>query len=604
MVYSISFYHIIGGTEMEFTNDKSKRNRTFFSFLKRFASYYRPHLRIFIPDLICALFIALIDLMFPMATRIALQNYLPGSYYSAFFAVMGILVISFLIRAGLQYFVGYWGHVLGVNMEADMRRDLFSHLQSLPFSFYDKNRTGHLMSRVVNDLFEIVELAHHGPEDLFISSVTLIGALIILITIQWQLALVIFILIPAIVIFTARRRRKMSEASKKVKERTAGINADIESSISGVRASKAFNNEQYELARFDEGNRRFRGAKQSFYRQMGIYMSGMDFLMNIMNVAVITFGGFLIMNSKMDLLDLITFTLYIGAFLQPIRHLSNFVEQYTVGMAGFERFLNLFDVKSDITDSPNAVPLGNIRGDIEFKNVTFSYDNDVQVLRNVNLKLGAGKTLALVGPSGGGKSTLCHLIPRFYETTNGEITIDGINIRDVTISSLRGAVGIVQQEVMLFAGTILENIRYGRIDATEQEVVEAAKQAEIHNDITQMPDGYHTYVGERGIMLSGGQKQRISIARIILKNPPILILDEATSALDTITEARIQKAFDELSKGRTTLIIAHRLSTVRGADSIAYIDTEGIREIGSHDELMKQGGLYASLVKTQALTQR
>ncbi|MDD4415153.1 MAG: ABC transporter ATP-binding protein [Oscillospiraceae bacterium] len=589
---------------MEFTNDKSKRNRTFFSFLKRFASYYRPHLRIFIPDLICALFIALIDLMFPMATRIALQNYLPGSYYSAFFAVMGILVISFLIRAGLQYFVGYWGHVLGVNMEADMRRDLFSHLQSLPFSFYDKNRTGHLMSRVVNDLFEIVELAHHGPEDLFISSVTLIGALIILITIQWQLALVIFILIPAIVIFTARRRRKMSEASKKVKERTAGINADIESSISGVRASKAFNNEQYELARFDEGNRRFRGAKQSFYRQMGIYMSGMDFLMNIMNVAVITFGGFLIMNSKMDLLDLITFTLYIGAFLQPIRHLSNFVEQYTVGMAGFERFLNLFDVKSDITDSPNAVPLGNIRGDIEFKNVTFSYDNDVQVLRNVNLKLGAGKTLALVGPSGGGKSTLCHLIPRFYETTNGEITIDGINIRDVTISSLRGAVGIVQQEVMLFAGTILENIRYGRIDATEQEVVEAAKQAEIHNDITQMPDGYHTYVGERGIMLSGGQKQRISIARIILKNPPILILDEATSALDTITEARIQKAFDELSKGRTTLIIAHRLSTVRGADSIAYIDTEGIREIGSHDELMKQGGLYASLVKTQALTQR
>ncbi|MDD3832923.1 MAG: ABC transporter ATP-binding protein [Oscillospiraceae bacterium] len=589
---------------MKSDKNSIKNNRSFPSFVKRFSSYYRPHLRIFIPDLICALFIALIDLIFPMATRIALQNYLPGSYYSAFFAVMGILVVAFLIRAGLQYFVGYWGHVLGVNMEADMRRDLFSHLQTLPFSFYDKNRTGHLMSRVVNDLFEIVELAHHGPEDLFISSVTLIGAFIILLTIQWQLALVVFIIVPAIVIFTARRRRKMSEASKKVKERTAGINADIESSISGVRASKAFNNEQYELERFDEGNRRFRGAKQNFYRQMGIYMSGMDFLMNVMNVAVIAFGGFIIMEKKMDLLDLITFTLYIGAFLQPIRRLSNFVEQYTVGMAGFERFISLLEVQPDIVDSPDAAPLGKVRGDIEFRNVTFSYDNDVQVLTDVNLRVGAGKTLALVGPSGGGKSTLCHLIPRFYETTDGEITIDGINIRDVTISSLRGAVGIVQQEVMLFAGTIMENIRYGRIDATEQEIIQAAKRAEIHNDIIHMPDGYQTYVGERGVMLSGGQKQRISIARIILKNPPILILDEATSALDTITEARIQTAFDELSKGRTTLIIAHRLSTVRGADSIAFIDTQGIREIGAHDELMKQHGLYASLVQTQALTER
>ncbi|MDD2417922.1 MAG: ABC transporter ATP-binding protein [Oscillospiraceae bacterium] len=589
---------------MKSDKNSIKNNRSFPSFVKRFSSYYRPHLRIFIPDLICALFIALIDLIFPMATRIALQNYLPGSYYSAFFSVMGILVVAFLIRAGLQYFVGYWGHVLGVNMEADMRRDLFSHLQTLPFSFYDKNRTGHLMSRVVNDLFEIVELAHHGPEDLFISSVTLIGAFIILLTIQWQLALVVFIIVPAIVIFTARRRRKMSEASKKVKERTAGINADIESSISGVRASKAFNNEQYELERFDEGNRRFRGAKQNFYRQMGIYMSGMDFLMNVMNVAVIAFGGFIIMEKKMDLLDLITFTLYIGAFLQPIRRLSNFVEQYTVGMAGFERFISLLEVQPDIVDSPDAAPLGKVRGDIEFRNVTFSYDNDVQVLTDVNLRVGAGKTLALVGPSGGGKSTLCHLIPRFYETTDGEITIDGINIRDVTISSLRGAVGIVQQEVMLFAGTIMENIRYGRIDATEQEIIQAAKRAEIHNDIIHMPDGYQTYVGERGVMLSGGQKQRISIARIILKNPPILILDEATSALDTITEARIQTAFDELSKGRTTLIIAHRLSTVRGADSIAFIDTQGIREIGAHDELMKQHGLYASLVQTQALTER
>jgi ATP-binding cassette subfamily B protein len=580
---------------------KDQKNQKLSSLLKSFISYYRPHWKLFAFDLICALMIAVIDLIFPLVSRRAMQNYLPDKAFSAFFAVMAILVAAYILRAGLQYFVGYWGHVLGVYMEADMRKDLFSHLQTLPYSFFDKNRTGSLMSRVVNDLFEIVELAHHGPEDLFISTITLIGAFIVLIMIQFKLALVVFIMVPLIVLFAANRRRKMSSASRKVKERMAGINSNIESSISGMRAAKAFNNEQYELERFEESNQYFRGAKKFFYRQMGIFSSGMDFLMNIMNVAVIAFGGWLIMNNQMDLIDLITFTLYVNTFLQPVRRLSNFVEQFSVGMAGFKRFHSLLQVKPDIVDKPDAIPLTDVRGDIEFNNVTFSYDDDVEVLSGVNLNIKAGETIALVGPSGGGKTTLCHLLPRFYEISEGSITIDGKNIQDLTLSSLRNSIGIVQQEVMLFAGTIMENIRYGRIDTTDDEVIEAAKRAEIHNDIMQMPDGYNTYVGERGIMLSGGQKQRITIARIFLKNPAILILDEATSALDTITEARIQSSFEELSKGRTTLVIAHRLSTVRGADKIAYIDSEGIREIGTHNELIERGGYYASLVQTQSL---
>ena len=517
-----------------------------------------------------------------------------------FFAVIGALVAAYLIRAGFQYFVNYWGHVLGAYMEADMRRDLFRHLQKLPFRFYDKNRTGQLMSRVVNDLFEVVELAHHGPEDLFISLVTLVGAFIILLTIQWKLALVVFALVPLIVWFTAWRRRKMSAASRQVKEQTAGINADIESSISGVRVAKAFNNETYEYEKFEKGNARYRNAKKGFYRQMGIFQSGMDFLTSIMNVAVIAFGGALIMSSQLDYIDLLTFTLYVGTFLQPIRRLSSFVEQYTVGMAGFGRFQDLLAVEPDISDAPGAAPLKDVRGDIRFEDVTFSYDEGINVLAGVNLSIRAGQTVALVGPSGGGKSTLCHLIPRFYEPTAGRITIDGWDIRGVTLQSLRDSVGIVQQDVMLFAGTILDNIRYGRLDATDEEVMEAARQAEIHEDILSMPDGYQTYVGERGIMLSGGQKQRVSIARIFLKNPPVLILDEATSALDTVTEAHIQAAFDKLAKGRTTLIIAHRLSTVRHADEIAYIDSVGVRETGTHEELMAAEGLYARLYAATA----
>lgn len=532
--------------------------------LRKFISYYKPHWRLFAADMVCAVMIAAVDLLFPIVSRYAMQSLLPDKAYAAFFAVILLLVISYLLRAGFQYFVGYWGHVLGVRMESDMRRDLFTHLQRLPFSFYDKNRTGHLMSRVVNDLFEVVELAHHGPEDLFISLVTLLGAFGILLTIQWRLALLVFALVPLILLFTASRRLKMNRASRQVKERTAGINADIESSISGARVAKAFNNEAYEIEKFEEGNNRYRTAKNGFYKQMGIFTAGMDFLTSMMNVAVIAFGGWLIMGEAgLDYLDLLTFSLYVGTFLQPIRRLSSFVEQYTVGMAGFRRFQELMATEPDIVDGPDARPLDNVRGEVDFEDVTFSYDNDVRVLSHVSLHIPAGKTLALVGPSGGGKSTLCHLIPRFYEIASGRITVDGRDIREVTLSSLRSCVGIVQQDVMLFAGTIMENIRYGRIGATDEEVMEAAKKAEIHEDILQFPDGYQTYVGERGVTLSGGQKQRVSIARVFLKNPSILILDEATSALDTVTEAHIQAAFDKLSQGRTTLVIAHRLSTIR-----------------------------------------
>lgn len=567
--------------------------------IRQFVSYYKPHRKLFALDLLCALLIAAVDLIFPLASRYAMQALLPDNAYAAFFALIAALVAAYLMRAGFQYFVGYWGHVLGVYMETDMRRELFAHLQRLPFRFYDQNRTGRLMSRVVNDLFEVVELAHHGPEDLFISLVTLIGAFIILLTINWPMALLVFALVPLIVFFTARRRRMMNETSRQVKDRTAGINADIESSISGARTAKAFGNERYEIEKFEHGNERYRAAKKQYYRQMGIFQAGMDFLTSIMNVAVIAFGGFLIMTKNLDYIDLLTFTLYVGTFLQPIRRLASFVEQYTVGMAGFRRFRGLLAVEPDIIDAPDAHPLENVRGEVEFRDVSFSYDGGTNVLSGLSLRLPAGKTLALVGPSGGGKTTLCHLIPRFYETTAGEILIDRQDIRSVTLASLRAAVGIVQQEVMLFAGTVMENIRYGRVTATDEEVIEAAKKAEIHDDILQMPDGYQTYVGERGIMLSGGQKQRVSIARIFLKNPPILILDEATSALDTVTEAHIQAAFEKLSAGRTTLVIAHRLSTIRHADFIAYIDGEGIRELGTHEELMQKHGLYARLCEIQ-----
>lgn len=569
-------------------------------YVRLFISYYRPHVKLFALDMACALVIALVDLAFPFFSRLSMQRLLPDRLFTAFFLVMAALVAAYVLKSALYYVVTFWGHLLGVRMEADIRRDLFAHMQELSFSFYDKNRTGQLMSRVTGDLFEITELAHHGPEDLFISSVTLLGAFVVMLTIRWELALVVFAVVPCFVLFTVFSRKRMMNASTQVKATLAGINGEVESSISGMRTAKAFANEAAESAKFARANDQFRGAKRGYYKAMAVYMSGLEFCMGIMSVLVITFGGFLIMKGRMDYVDLITFSLYVTTFITPIRKLSAFVEQFMQGMAGFKRFVELMRVEPEIQDAPDARDLTHVQGDILVDDVTFRYEPEGQpVLSHVTLHVRPGETVAVVGPSGGGKSTLCQLIPRFYDVSEGRILVDGQDVRTLTQHSLRAHIGVVQQDVFLFAGTIFDNIRYGRPDATEEEVIAAAKKAEIYDDILDMPDGFQTYVGERGVMLSGGQKQRVSIARIFLKDPSILILDEATSALDSVTEARIQSAFDELAKGRTTLIIAHRLSTIRSAGRILVIDDNGIKEEGTHEELMALGGEYAQLYKAQ-----
>lgn len=580
------------------TKDFQKR-----SLLAIFLSYFKPHLRLFLLDMSCAFTVSVIDLAFPLVTRSALYELLPDKKYETFFLIMGVMVLCYVLRSFLQFVIAYWGHTFGIRVEADVRRDLFSHLQSLSFSYYDNNRTGQLMSRLTTDLFEITELAHHGPEDLFTSVLTVIGAIIIMFTVQWKLALVVCLMFPVCMSVIILRRRKMSKVSKMVKQRTAGINADIESSLSGFRTSKAFANESAEYEKFQHSNERFKVSKREFHKEMGVFHASMEFFTSILNVVVIAIGGWLIMKDQMDYRDIITFSLYIGTFVNPIRKMAALSEMLANGFAGLHRFAEIMRTEPTVRDAPDAVELTNVRGALKLDHVSFSYKEELPVLRDVSLDIPAGETVAIVGPSGGGKTTLCQLIPRFYEATGGTISVDGKDIRSLTQRSLRSKIGIVQQDVFLFADTVLENIRYGRPGASFEDVVEAAKRAEIYDDIMAMPDGFDTYVGERGTLLSGGQKQRISIARIFLKNPPILILDEATSALDSITEAKIQKAFDELAKGRTTLIIAHRLSTIHAANRVIVVSDGVIREQGTREELLSREGVFAQLYRTQNLVE-
>jgi len=567
--------------------------------LKKFISYYKPYLKLFILDLSCAFLIASIDLAFPLITRQFINDIIPNGKLRIFYIFIIALLILAVVRAVLNYIIDYWGHIVGTRMERDMRRDLFEHLQTLSFDYFDNIKTGHLMSRIVNDLREISELSHHGPEDLFISLVMLIGSFIILTTIEWRLTLIIYGFLPLLIWYAILKRKKMTSAFRSVRKRIANVNAQLENSISGIRVAKSFTNEEYEIEKFNEGNREFNSSREFAYKVMAEFFAGIFFLSNILNIITLSVGGFFVYRGYINIGDLVAYLLYINFFLQPIRKLTNFTQQFQDGMTGFERFVEIMKVEPSIVDKEDAVNLKEIKGKIEFKNVAFKYSEKKFVLSNINLVIMPGETMALVGPSGGGKTTLCQLIPRFYEVNDGEILVDGINIKDIKMKSLRENIGLVQQDIFLFTGTIKENILYGKPDAEDAEVVKAAKDANIHDFIMSLPEGYDSYVGEKGIKLSGGQKQRISLARAFLKNPAILILDEATSALDSEAEIIIQQALEKLTVGRTVLVIAHRLSTIKNANQIVVLTDQGIKEKGNHDDLIAKDGLYAKLYNAQ-----
>ena len=563
-------------------------------------SFFRPHMGLFILDMTCAITASAIDLVFPYVSRLSMTELLPNRLFETFFIVMGIMFLAYVLKGVMYYLITVLGHRMGVYIEADMRHAVFNHMQSLSFSFFDRNRTGVLMSRITSDLFEITELSHHGPEDIVISALTIIGSMIVMFTIQWKLALVLAVTLPILIAFTLSRRVNMKRANIEVKRQTAEINASIESGISGIRTAKAFANEKTEDDKFTAANERYKNSKKAYYNAMGGFMSGMEFTTSVMQVLVISAGGFLIMRGDLDYIDLMTFTLYVSTFVAPVRKLAQFSEVYMQGTAGFSRFLELMRTEPTIKDAPDAKELKDVKGAVEYRGVGFRYSEDKPwVLRDIDLKVAPGEKLAVVGPSGGGKTTLCQLLERFYDVTEGAVLVDGQDVRSVTQESLRRSIGIIQQDVFIFAGTIRDNIRYGRPDATDAEIIAAAVRAEIHQDIMAMPDGYDTFVGERGVMLSGGQKQRLSIARVFLKNPPILVMDEATSALDSVTEQRIQASLDALSVGRTSVIIAHRLSTIRGADRVAVVEDEHIAELGPPQELLARGGEFARLWKSQ-----
>lgn len=566
--------------------------------LKRFIAYYKPHKKLFMLDMLASFCVSLIGIVYPIVTRNMLNNYIPNKNYQAivFFGIT--LLLLYFVRMLLRYFIQYEGHMMGIRMQAAMRRDLFNHLEKLPYSFYDQHETGKIMSRMTNDLMEVSELAHHGPENIIISSISILTSFVYLSMINLPLTLIIFSCVPVLFFISMNLRKRMREASAKSRKAIATINGAVESSISGIRVTKAFTNAKKELEKFEKGNEEYAEARRDSYKAMGQFHSSTAFITDVFNVVVLIAGGLFLYAGSISFGDYSAFIVSVGMFITPVTTLINFVEQYQNGATGFERFIEILDTPAE-KDQKGAIDLQDVQGDIEFKNVTYRYDEDKEVLNNINLKVEKGKTFALVGPSGGGKTTICHLIPNFYEIEQGQILIDGQDISTLTKDSLRKHIGIVQQDVYLFNASIKDNILYGKLDASDEEVIEAAKRANIHDYIMSLPKGYDTQIGERGVRLSGGQKQRLSIARVFLKNPPILILDEATSALDNTTEILIQQALDQLCQGRTTLVVAHRLSTIKNADEIAVISDGHILEQGNHDTLMNKKGMYYDLYQLQ-----